>query len=47
MTAFWTAGGAPIAPDSPMPFTPNGLRRGGICIGNRWKLGRSAALGGV
>ena len=45
ITAFQTAGVAPIAPASPMPFAPNGLRGVGVCVRSVSKFGRSPALG--
>jgi hypothetical protein len=44
-TAFQTAGVEPIAPDSPMPFAPSGLRGDGVCVRSVSKFGRSPALG--
>ena len=32
MTAFQTAGVEPIAPDSPTPLAPSGLRGDGVCV---------------
>jgi DNA-binding NarL/FixJ family response regulator len=45
MTAFWTAGVAPIVPDSPIPLTPSGFSGVGVSV--RWvsKAGSSAADG--
>ena len=44
-TAFHTAGVAPIAPDSPMPFAPSGFSGVGVSVFDASKLGNSAALG--
>ena len=43
--AFITAGGAPIAPASPQPFTPSVLCVQGVSVSATWKLGTSPALG--
>ena len=43
ITAFCTAGVAPIVPDSPMPLAPSGLRGVGVSCGIRSNIGSSAA----
>ena len=43
--ALITAGGAPIAPASPQPFTPSGLNGVGVQRVATWKDGRSSARG--
>jgi hypothetical protein len=45
ITAFWTAGPAPIVPPSPTPFACNGLRSVGVASGTVTNEGSSAALG--
>ena len=44
MTAFCTAGVAPIVPASPMPLTPSGLTGVGVSLVSSSKLGSSAAV---
>ena len=46
-TALITAAGAPIAPISPTPFTPNGFMGQGVSVASVSKLGRSPARGSV
>ena len=43
--ALITAGGAPMAPASPQPFTPSGLTVQGVQVVPTWKVGRSEAWG--
>lgn len=45
ITAFWTAGPAPMVPPSPTPFARNGFRSVGVASGTVTNAGRSAALG--
>src|SRR5258708_23761224 len=45
ITAFWTAGPAPIVPPSPTPFAPNGFRSVGVASATVTNAGNSAALG--
>jgi hypothetical protein len=45
VTAFMTAGGAPIAPASPQPLTPSVLCVHGVSVSATWKLGTLSALG--
>ena len=45
ITAFWTAGPAPMVPPSPMPLAPSGFRSVGVASGMVTNAGRSAALG--
>src|SRR5215813_13188676 len=44
MTAFCTAGVAPIVPASPMPLTPSGLYVVSVTISTSSKLGSSVAV---
>ena len=44
-TAFWTAGVAPIVPDSPIPLAPSGFSGVGVWVRSVSKAGRSAAAG--
>ena len=44
MTAFCTAGVAPIVPASPMPLTPSGFSVVGVSLATSSKLGSSAAV---
>ena len=44
-TALWTAGPAPIVPDSPMPFTPSGLSGVGVTVPLASTAGSSFAVG--
>ena len=39
-TAFWTAGVAPIVPDSPIPLAPSGLRGVGVSWGMPLEAGQ-------
>ena len=43
ITAFCTAGVAPIEPASPMPFAPSGLYEVGVSMSTSSKLGTSVA----
>ena len=45
ITAFWTAGPAPMVPPSPTPFARKGLRSVGVASGTVTNAGSSAALG--
>ena len=45
MTAFWTAGPAPMVPPSPTPFAARGFRSVGVASGTVTNAGSSAALG--
>jgi hypothetical protein len=45
ITAFWTAGPAPIVPPSPTPFAPSGFRSVGVSSGTVTSAGSSAAVG--
>jgi hypothetical protein len=45
ITAFCTAGVAPIVPASPMPLAPSGLSGVGVSVECTSKLGSSAADG--
>ena len=45
MTAFCTAGPAPMVPPSPTPFALNGFRSVGVTSGTVTNAGNSAALG--
>jgi len=45
MTAFWTAGPAPMVPPSPTPFALSGFRSVGVASGTVTNEGSSAALG--
>ncbi len=45
MTAFCTAGIAPIVPASPMPLAPSGFIGVGVSVFAVSKLGSSAAVG--
>ena len=40
-----TAGGAPVAPASPAPFTPSGLVVAGTSVSFRARSGKSSARG--
>src|SRR5690606_28057690 len=42
-TADWTAGVAPIVPDSPMPLAPGGFTKVGVSMSTSSKLGSSVA----
>ena len=42
-TAFCTAGGAPMVPDSPIPFTPSGLWGEGVSVRSHSNDGSSQA----
>ena len=44
ITAFCTAGVAPMVPASPMPLTPSALTGVGVSLRSNSKLGRSGAL---
>ena len=45
ITAFWTAGPAPMVPPSRTPFACNGFRSVGVASGTVTNAGSSAALG--
>ena len=47
VSALMKAGGEPIAPASPQPFTPSGLCVQGVTVWSTVKLGRSSARGMV
>src|SRR5260370_21716954 len=42
-TAFWTAGGAPMVPASPIPLTPSGVSVVGVSLSSSSKLRSSVA----
>ena len=44
-TALWTAGVAPIVPDSPMPLAPSSFIGVGVSMGTSSNDGSSAADG--
>lgn len=45
ITAFWTAGPAPMVPPSPMPLAPSGFRSVAVASGTVTNAGSSVALG--
>ena len=45
ITAFWTAGPAPMVPPSPMPLAPSGFRSVAVSSATVMNAGSSAALG--
>jgi hypothetical protein len=45
ITAFCTAGVAPIVPDSPIPFAPSGFNGDGVSVFTASNEHSSAALG--
>ena len=47
VSALMKAGGEPMAPASPQPFTPSGLCVQGVTVWSTVKLGRSSARGMV